>query len=102
MRLIRQLGREGEEAAGIVRNSTRINSLSGSKAFRIPDALSKSCLKEVKNVAKLDFDAQLRDYLHYAIMTEREFVLVVPRSAKLSQPLQDAIRAGWITLEFLP
>lgn len=102
MEAVRRLGTEGEAAAGITKNTQRIESLSGTARYRIPDELSPTTLREVKNVARLDFDAQIRDSLHYAIMTNREMVLVVRRTTQLSQPLQDAVRAGWIRLEFLP
>jgi hypothetical protein len=102
MTVIRQLGRTGEEAAQIVKNTQRIESLSGTATFRVPDELTATTLKEVKNVAKLDFDAQIRDSLHYSIMTNREFILVVRSDTQLSRPLQRAIEKGWIKLEYLP
>jgi hypothetical protein len=104
MATVRRLGREGEAAANIVKNTARIPSLSGTAAYRIPEELTKTVLKEVKNVAKLSFTAQLRDSLHYAIETGRDFVLVVRAGdgTRLSPQLQAAIRAGWIILENLP
>jgi hypothetical protein len=102
MALVRQLGKEGEAAAAIVKNTQRIESISGTAAYRIPDGLTQTTLTEVKNVANLNFTNQLQDFLHFSIMTGREFVLVVRPTTQLSGPLQQAISAGWITLRFLP
>jgi len=100
--LARRLGREGEAAAEIVKNTRRIKSLSGTKAYRIPDELTETTLTEVKNVKYQYFSTQLQDSLHYSIETGRQMTLKVRDSTGLSQPLLDAIDAGWITLEFLP
>lgn len=102
MEIVRRLGKEGENAAGIIKNTQRIESLSGKTKYRIPDEITPTTLREVKNVVRLDFNAQIRDSLHYAIMTNREMVLVVRPNTQLSQGLQNAVRAGWIRLEFLP
>jgi len=95
-------GQAGEAAAGITKNTTRIDSLSGAKNYRVPDGLDATTLTEVNNVAKLDFTTQLQDYLHYSLMTGRKFVLKVRPTTKISKPLQDAIDAGFIKLEYLP
>jgi hypothetical protein len=102
METVRRIGREGEAAADIAKNTKRIESLSGKAAYRVPDEMTPTTLTEVKNVATLSFDAQIRDFLHYSIMTERRFILKIRPGTKLSKSLEDAIRAGWIHLEFLP
>ncbi len=104
MAAVRQLGHEGEEAANIAKNTERIPSLSGKVAYRIPDELTETMLKEVKNVAELSFDSQIQDSLHYAMETGRDFVLVVRagNGTHLTPQLQRAVDAGWIILEHLP
>ena len=96
------LGQAGESAADIVKNTYHIPSLSGRALFRIPDELSKTTLREVKNVAYQHFSTQLQDMLHFSMETGREMTLVVRRSTVLSNDLLTAIRAGWINLEHLP
>jgi hypothetical protein len=100
--LAQKLGKAGEDAAEIVKNTTRIDSLSGKAAFRTPDELTLTTLTEVKNVHYQDFSTQLQDSLHYAIMTSRQMILKVRPDTILSTTLQDAIKSGWIKLEFLP
>jgi RHS repeat-associated protein len=87
MEIVRRLGKEGENAAGIIRNTQRIESLSGKTKYRIPDEITPTALREIKNVVRLDFNAQIQDSLHYAIMTNREMVLVVRPNTQLSQGL---------------
>jgi hypothetical protein len=99
--LAQRLGREGEHAAGITKNSVRIDSLSGRRAFRIPDELTESTLTEVKNVEYQHFSTQLQDSLHYSIMTNRQMILKVREDTILSEDLIRAIKAGWINLEFI-
>ncbi len=98
---VRALGEEGELAARIVKNTEHIPSLSGTAAYRIPDELTPTTLTEVKNVQSLDFDSQLQDSLHFAIMTERDMILVVRPTTTLSPDLKAAVNAGWINLRFL-
>ena len=101
MDIVRKLGKDGELAAAIAKNTKRIPSISGKARYQIPDELTPIFLKEVKNVAKLDFTAQIRDSLHYAIEQGLDFILVVRKNTRLSQLLKDAISAGWIKLGLL-
>lgn len=55
------IGRAGELAARIAKNTQRIPSVTGTAAYRVPDALSPIVLSEVKNVARLSLTAQIRD-----------------------------------------
>lgn len=59
-------GNAGEAAAGIIKNTTRIPSASGTAAYRIPDQLTATVLGEVKNVKHLSYTAQLQDFVAYA------------------------------------
>ena len=98
----RSIGQAGETAAGIAKNTARIPSLTGTAAYRIPDALSAATLTEVKNVARLSFTSQLRDFATFAGQSGRGFDLFVRGSTELSAPLRQAISSGDITLRFLP
>ena len=98
----RALGEAGEAAAGIVKNTERIPSATGTAAFRVPDGLTATTLTEVKNVARLGLTNQLRDFAAFAKATGREFDLVVRSTTELSKPLQDFIRTEGINVRFLP
>jgi hypothetical protein len=101
MQTVRKLGKEGENAAGIVKNTQRIDSLSRKAKYRIPDEIKEKVVTEVKNASRVDFNCQIRDSLHHAIEQGKDFILVVRRDTILSQSLKDAIRDGWIKLEYL-
>ena len=98
------VGKAGEEAAGIVKNTEHIDSLSGEAAYRIPDEMTATTLTEVKNVAEQSFTSQIQDELHYAMMEGKQFILKIRpgTQTQLSQPLQDAINAGYIKVAYLP
>jgi hypothetical protein len=55
---VRAAGSSGEQEAGIIKNTDRIPSLSGTAAYRIPDELNSSVLGEVKNVSGLSYTNQ--------------------------------------------
>jgi RHS repeat-associated protein len=86
----RTAGVAGEQAAGIIKNTQRIPSLSGTASFRIPDELTSTALGEVKNVVNLSYTNQLRDFAAYAQQDGPGFNLHVA--------LQDALSAGQINL----
>lgn len=98
--LARQLGVAGEVSAGIVKNTERIASATGTAAYRIPDVLDHGAkiIGEVKNVGKLSYTNQLRDFVAYASQNQYTFVLQIRRSTELSAPLQQAIAEGKIVL----
>lgn len=98
MESVRVAGQAGESAAGILKNTNRIPSVSGTRPYRIPDELNSSTLGEVKNVTRLSYTRQLHDFQAYAQSTGRSFNLYVRGTTKLSGPLQDAIDVGEINL----
>jgi RHS repeat-associated protein len=102
--LARQLGTAGETAAGIVKNTKRITSLTGTARYRIPDILDHSArlIGEVKNVGSLSYTNQLRDLAAYAQQQGYTFELWVRSTTQLSGPLQRAVEQGQIVLRFLP
>jgi RHS repeat-associated protein len=89
-------GRAGEIAAGIVKNTERIASSTGTAAFRVPDALDKvgRVLTEVKNVGNLGLTRQIQDSLAYAEQEGYTFRLIVDNSTELSPRLRDALDAA--------
>lgn len=93
---VRAAGRSGEDLAGIVKNTDRIPSASGTAAYRIPDELNATTLGEVKNVSSLSYTNQLRDFAAYAEDNGLQFNLYVRGSTTFSGPLQTAIDDGLI------
>jgi hypothetical protein len=98
------VGRQGLQAAGITQNTTRISSLTGTAAYRVPDGLNATTrvLSEVKNVANLSYTNQLRDYVLWARANGYTFELWVRPTTTLSGPLQEAVANGHIVLRYLP
>jgi RHS repeat-associated protein len=98
------IGQAGEDAAGIVSPKIRIPSLTGTAKYRVPDELDPvaGVLREVKNVSKLSYTSQLRDYAAYAQQQGYTFELVTRQGTELSGPLQAAIERGEIIRGKLP
>ncbi len=96
----RILGEVGEQTAGVLKNTTRIDSLTGTANFRIPDQLipEQNLISEVKNVAYQSLTNQLKDFTLYAQKMSYSFELFVRENTRLSQPLKDAIETGKIIL----
>ena len=95
---IRNKGKIGEELAGIAKPKTRIYFDGGSR-YRVPDEISDTFLREVKNVKYQSFTRQLKDYMNYANNNGLDFVLSVSRETKLSGPLKKMVDSGKIVLE---
>ena len=77
--LARQLGKEGEAAAGIINPKQRIPSLSGTAKYRIPDELlhDQKILREIKNVSSQSYTNQLKDFNAWAKQNGYQFILEV-------------------------
>ncbi|MFQ3611907.1 MAG: putative toxin, partial [Fimbriimonadales bacterium] len=86
----RQLGRAGEQKAGITGKKERITG-PVSKKNRFPDQIDKNSniLKEVKNVRELRFTTQLQDYLKWCENNNYTFILITRRNTVLDKRLQD-------------
>jgi hypothetical protein len=106
------LGRLGEIRAGIRRGmkSERFPSMTRSGRIRIPDKPTAQTIEEVKNVLNLSLTRQLIDYIFYAGLTNRRFVLWVravrragkfKQVTKLSKPLQQMVDSGDIRIRLL-
>ena len=93
-RIARELGEQGEKDAGLGRiPKVRINSISKTADYRIPDELSTESLTEVKNVARQGLTNQLRDFYEYAKQKGVPMRLIVRENTKLSGPLRDLIES---------
>jgi RHS repeat-associated protein len=97
----RRLGKEGELTAGIARNTERIVSLTGTAAFRVPDEITKSAIREVKNVKELALTNQIKDLLLYAQKEGKQLTVVVRKDTNLTKPLQELVEKGTVRLEYL-
>jgi len=98
---VRAAGKLGEALAGIAKNTQRIPSASGAAAYRIPDILDAGTktIGEVKNLnGTLSFTSQIKDDLAYAQQNGYQMVLKVSQSTQFSQPLQQVINSGAITV----
>lgn len=101
------LGAIGEALAGIEKNNKWIDSLTKTANYRIPDGLTSSVISEVKNIAKLSYSNQLKDFVQFAQKEGLQFDLYVRAAThslgetKLSGPLNDAIKSGLINLRFI-
>ncbi|WP_143053817.1 putative toxin [Parapedobacter koreensis] len=95
----RALGVAGEQSVGLSGTKTAIQ-IGG--RTRIPDALTRTTLTEVKNVKTLSFTSPLRDFLAYSQQNGLDFVLYTRPNTVLSGPLQQAINNGLIIHRFIP
>lgn len=99
VRTSQELGKEGEAAAGIIKNTQKIRTIANPLMNRIPDELSETqrVIGEIKNTQYQPLTNQLKDYLQYAQEKDYVFKLYTRSDTKLSQPLQDLIDNNQIT-----
>jgi RHS repeat-associated protein len=91
---VRAAGQLGEELAGIVKNTERIPSLTGTASYRVPDILDHGAqvIGEVKNYnGTLSLTAQIRDDLAYAARNGYQMILKVSQTTTFTQPLQQLV-----------
>lgn len=71
--------------------------------YRIPDELlhDQKILREIKNVSSQSYTNQLKDFNAWAKQNGYQFILEVRPGAKLSGPLQEAIKNGEIILKYI-
>ncbi len=98
---VRSIGKAGETAAGIQKNSERIPSLTDTATFRIPDGLDhqKKILQEVKNTIYQPLTNQLKDFIGYTQKEGYTFDLFVRPDTQLSRPLQDVAESGVVNIK---
>ena len=95
-----ELGKIGERASGIIKNTTTIK-ING--RMRVPDGYdSHMWLQEVKNVKYMSYTSQLRDYFSYASENHLKMELYIRRTTQLSSPLQNAIKSHGVVVRYLP
>ena len=102
---VRAAGEAGEAVAGIVKNTERIPSLTGTATFRIPDILNKTdkIIGEVKNYSgTVSLTEQIKDDVAYARANGYTMELHVSQSTQLSQPLRLLVNDGTIKLVPFP
>ncbi|OYT69775.1 MAG: hypothetical protein CFK49_12115, partial [Armatimonadetes bacterium JP3_11] len=94
----RQLGRAGEQKAGITGPKKSIGQGPVTGKMRFPDKVDDitHTLTEVKNVRELRYTKQLQDYLKWCENYNYTFVLITRRNTVLDKRLQDLIRQGKI------
>ena len=84
------MGKAGERMAGIEPSAKRAIRING--RVRIPDELTQTTLKEVKNAKYISNTLQLRDFADYAKITGRTLELWVRPTTKIAKTVIDA---GW-------
>ena len=94
-------GAQGERKIGLSPNRPRKKIFINGRT-RIPDGITSKSLIEVKNVARLSYTQQLRDFQAYAAQNGKTFILYTRSTTKPSGPLQRAIDRGDIIHKFIP
>ena len=91
---VRAPGQAGEAAAGILKNTKRIPSVTGA-SYRVPDILdhANKIIGEAKNytTTTVSLTAQLKDDLAYAASNGYTMELRVRQGAQLSQPCSNLL-----------
>jgi hypothetical protein len=97
----RALGIAGEEAVG-VGSKVRIESLTGTANYRIPDMLTRTTIEEVKNVGHQSLTRQLMDFHLYSQKNGLNFSLHTRPNTTFSVPLQNMINNGSVIIKPIP
>jgi hypothetical protein len=103
---VRAAGEAGLELAGVVQNTERIPSLTGTAAFRVPDILDRvnKIIGEVKNYSgTVSLTEQIRDDVAFARANPGYTVeLHVSQHTELTAPLRLLVNDGAIKLVRFP
>ena len=98
--LCHELGKAGEKAAGIEKNTKTI-SMNGRN--RIPDGYNPNMwVQEVKNVKSQSLTSQLKDDFIFASQNKLKMELYVRQTTHLTKPLQNAIKTFGVIVRYLP
>jgi hypothetical protein len=81
-------------ALDLSKNTKKVESITGIKQYRIPDAFANGILLEIKGVKKLDFTSQVKDLLSAAKKDQRKLVFAVTRDTKISKTLEALVESG--------
>jgi RHS repeat-associated protein len=80
-----ELGKQGEKTAEIIKNTKRIESLTGTAKFRVPDEITKAGIREVKNVKELSLTNQIKDLLLSAKKQGQQLTLTIRKRHETQQ-----------------
>ena len=102
-----RIGQRGEELAGITGPNARIPSATGTARFRVPDEVTPTTLREVKNAQRLQTGGkagnQLRDFAEFGRQTGRQCVLCVRQGTHISPQSQQFLDdLGFVVRRELP
>jgi hypothetical protein len=95
-------GQAGEAAVRAVADIGEKAAIKVAGRTRIPDGITKKVLTEVKNVARLSYTQQLKDFAAHAQGNGLRFDLWVRADTQLSGPLAREIANGAINLRVIP
>jgi hypothetical protein len=79
----------------------RIPSFTKTCLYRIPDILTENELIDIKNVKRLGYSNQLKDFLHYCNNTNRKFIIVTRNDVILTKKLSALINCHQIEILYL-
>ena len=79
------------------KNASRFSHLFPAK-YRVPDELTPTMLREIKNVKELRMTPQIVDFLEYARDTDRIFVIVVRQGTQVADIVHDLENTGEIVI----
>ena len=103
MSRIRWLGKIGEKLSKLPKNKKHIDSLTKTAKYRIPDYLDEAnkIIGDVKNVKRLSYTNQLKDFMMYAEKYGYTYVLKIRKTTELSSTLKKLVDAGKIAILYL-
>jgi RHS repeat-associated protein len=78
---------------------TRIPSLSGTAAYRVPDGFTSRSIIEVKGVARLGATNQIKDFAAFAKENGQQFILVVRKDTVLTKELEKMASDGLVQIQ---
>ncbi|MDR1458848.1 MAG: hypothetical protein LBI60_01345, partial [Bacteroidales bacterium] len=103
-------GRIAEDVSGINQaNKVRIPSATETANYRIPDELTSTTLREIKNVSYLDYTPQLQDFVKYSQQNSLQMQLWIRPAGtiyglptQLSPSLLNTVNQGYIRIFYIP
>jgi hypothetical protein len=91
---------DGERCAGITGSKPRIPSLTGTANYRIPDELTPTTLREIKNRAEFVWTPQLQDF---ALFTQAQnpplqFVIEIRQNTVIGPTVQQYLQLNKVNI----
>lgn len=96
------LGVEGESAVGVTGPKERIPSFTNTAAYRIPDRITPTTVEEVKNVSRLSYTRQIKDYQLYANSVNKQLIIHARPTTCFTGPMRRLIDDGSIFVKIIP